>query len=285
MINFHYWYMFFVSIIIAAFANAVGIGGATFFSPIFILGLKLPVEVAVGTALITEVFGFTSGVIGYAHRKLVDYKLAGKVLITTIPFAVIGAISGHYINERILKIIFAAGIIFLATKFLEKPDDKEVALLNKAIQEDYGETGKTTIITRSGEKIRYTVCNAGKGRILTSLGGFFLGIISTGLGELNSFFFLRTCRVPNRVAAGTSVVIISISALIAATTHVKFFISLGPSVFYKVLEIVVFTVPGVIIGGQLGPLVSSAFNKKILEPLLGVLFILIGIIIGIGVFL
>lgn len=74
-----YWYMFPVSILIATTAMASGVGGATFFSPIFILALRLPPEVAIGIALITEVFGFASGVFAYAKKRLIDYRL-GRAL-------------------------------------------------------------------------------------------------------------------------------------------------------------------------------------------------------------
>lgn len=57
-----YWYMLPVVIFIATIAMAAGVGGATFFSPFFILALSLSPEVAIGTGLITEVFGFASGV-------------------------------------------------------------------------------------------------------------------------------------------------------------------------------------------------------------------------------
>ena len=70
-----YWYMLPVAIVIATTAMASGVGGATFFAPLFILALRLPPEVAVGTALITEVFGFASGPYAYARQRLVDYRL------------------------------------------------------------------------------------------------------------------------------------------------------------------------------------------------------------------
>jgi len=55
-----FWYMLPVAIIVATIAMASGIGGATFFAPIFMLALGLSPEVAIGTGLITEVFGFAS---------------------------------------------------------------------------------------------------------------------------------------------------------------------------------------------------------------------------------
>ncbi len=53
-LTFHYWFMFPISIAIATIAMSTGIGGAVFFSPIFMLALKIEPSVAIGTALITE---------------------------------------------------------------------------------------------------------------------------------------------------------------------------------------------------------------------------------------
>jgi uncharacterized membrane protein YfcA len=47
-------------------------------------------------------------------------------------------------------------------------------------------------------------------------------------------------------------------------------------VLTTVLNIVIFTVPGVIIGGQLGSRVASRISQHTLERGLGVLFILVG---------
>ena len=83
MLTFQYWYMLPVAILVATTAMASGVGGATFFAPIFILGLGLPPEVAIGTGLITEVFGFTSGMYAYVRKRLVDYRLAVALVTVT----------------------------------------------------------------------------------------------------------------------------------------------------------------------------------------------------------
>ena len=47
--SFEYWFMFPVSILVATTPMASGVEGATFFTPIFLLAMGMPVEVAVGT--------------------------------------------------------------------------------------------------------------------------------------------------------------------------------------------------------------------------------------------
>ena len=90
---FDYWFMFFFAIIIATVAMTLGVGGALFFSPVFItlfpiLGVPtLTPATAFGAALLTEVFGFTSGVLGYSRKKLIDYKTAISLLLITVVWA------------------------------------------------------------------------------------------------------------------------------------------------------------------------------------------------------
>jgi hypothetical protein len=41
----HYWFLFLEAVLIATIAMASGVGGATFFSPLFIQALGLPPEI------------------------------------------------------------------------------------------------------------------------------------------------------------------------------------------------------------------------------------------------
>lgn len=277
--SFEYWYMLPISIIIATIAMASGVGGATFFAPLFILGLRLPPEIAIGTGLITEVFGFASGLFAYARKKLIDYKLGMNLLMVTIPMALIGTWVAGSIAPEYLKIVLGMGLFAIAISFLRAPDHSDVTHMDKLILEEYGgKKAKTTLTTAEGEEIRYTVCNKNEGRLISGIGGLFVGMISTGLGELNTYFLLQRCRVPSRVSVATSVFVVAVTALVAASGHLVQFFQLGGDTMTTVVNLVIFTVPGVIIGGQLGSLVSSHIPQKVMERGLGVLFILVATI-------
>ncbi len=279
-----YWYLFPVSIIIATLANYIGVGGATFFSPLFMLVLHIRPEIAIGVALITEVFGFASGVSAYIKRKLIDYKMAVIALTATIPLAIIGSIFSHSINEIVLKTIFGVGLIILAISFIKFPDKDEVSDLNKAIAKTVNP--QKTIITQQGEVISYTVCNMKQGVSIVGIGGLFVGLISTGLGEMSGYFFLQKCKIPSKVATATSVFIIAITVLAASVGHFMKFLDMGEETMSLVLNIVVFTIPGVIIGGQLGPMLTEKLHIKNYEVIIGILFLFIGVItiieVGLG---
>ena len=82
-----YWYMFPTSIIIATLAMASSMEGGVLFMPTFVLLFPIvgsptlsPAE-AVGVSLITEVFGFSSGVLAYWRQRAIDLGTARFLLM------------------------------------------------------------------------------------------------------------------------------------------------------------------------------------------------------------
>lgn len=274
-----YWFMLPIAAIIATTAMASGIGGATFFVPVFILALRLPPEVAIGTGLITEVFGFASGLYAYARKRLIDYKLGLTLLVATVPLALLGTWAAGWIPSTVLKVILGMGLFAVAASFLRSPEHKDILRMDSAVKEEYGGNKATRVlITSSGENIRYHVCNRSEGMLIAGIGGLFVGLISTGLGELNGYFLLRRCRVPSKVSVATSVFVVAVTALSASIGHFVRFSQSGWEVLSTVLSIVIFTVPGVIIGAQLGALVANRIPQRILERALAILFILVALL-------
>ncbi|MBE9192397.1 sulfite exporter TauE/SafE family protein [Gloeocapsopsis crepidinum LEGE 06123] len=276
--SFEYWFMFPIAIAIATIALASGVEGATFFTPIFILGLGLPAEVAIGTGLMTEVFGFASGLYAYTRKGLIDYKLGVMLLSISIPTALLGTWLGRMIPADVLKGILSVGLFAIASSFLRSPEPATVKLLDKDIKSHHN-APQTCITTKAGETFCYTIGNRTEGRLLIGIGGLFLGMVSTGLGELNGYFLLQRCHVPSKVAVATSVFIVAITALIASVGHAIGFIQEGGGVLNTVLSLVIFTAPGVIIGAQLGSIVANRLPQKLLERGMGILFILVGILV------
>lgn len=274
-----YWFMLPVGILIATVAMASGVEGATFFAPFFILVLRLPPEVAIGTGLITEVFGFASGLLAYTRKGLIDFRLGRNLLLITIPAAILGTWLSARIPSEILKTILGVGLVAVGLSFLKTPEHKQKDDMDDAIQVDSAhQVGITSLVTTEGEEIRYKVCNRTEGMSIAGVGALFMGLISTGLGEMNGYFLLQRCRVPSKVAVATSVFVVAVSALTAASGHLVRFIQNGGNGLDTVLSITLFTVPGVILGDQFGSLVASRIPQNFLEKGLGLLFIAVAMI-------
>jgi len=274
--TFDYWYMFPIAIAIATVAMASGVEGATFFTPLFILGLGLPTEVAVGSGLITEVFGFSSGLYAYMRKRLIDYKLGQMLLLVTIPLALVGTWAAVAIPEAVLKGILGVGLFAIAASFLRTPNIDELGLLDPDINGHHPAHSQTCITSAKGHTFCYTVANRTEGRLLAGIGALFLGMTSTGLGQLNGFFLIKRCRIPSPVAVATSVFVVAISALVASVGHVAQFIQAGGDTLSMVLSLVIFTAPGVLIGAQLGAIVATRLPQRQLERAMGILFVIVG---------
>ena len=268
-----FWYMLPIGIGIATIAMASGVGGATFFSPLFILGLGLPADLAVGSGLVVEVFGFGSGVYAYVRRKLIDYRVGGMLLSATVPAAVAGVVVAHYVSADLLKVVLGMGLFAVAISFLRAPDEETEAQLDTLAHES-ADTAETCLVTAEGEEICYTVCNTTEGRLISGIGGLFVGMVSSGLGELNGYFLLQRCRVPSSVSVATSVFVVAITALIASAGHVYGVAQGGLPGLTTMGNLLLFTVPGVVLGAQLGPEVAKRVPDRVMEIGLGLLFTL-----------
>ena len=73
----------------------------------------------------------------------------------------------------------------------------------------------------------------------------------------------------------SSVFVVVIIALVASTGHFVKFVQTGGDTLNMVLSIVIFTVPGVISGGQIGALVFARISQHTLERGLAALFFIV----------
>ena len=95
-----------------------------------------------------------------------------------------------------------------------------------------------------------------------------------GIGELGIISMLRT-SVPVRIAIGTNHIVVAMTAVLASLVHVfggglvgGHAIDLASTPW----NMVVWTVPATVTGGQIAPYISSTLDTQILKQGVGVLF-------------
>ncbi len=174
-----YWFLFPAAIAISTVAMASGIGGAVFFSPLFIIVLKLEPSTAIGTALITELFGFASGLSAYWRRRLIDFRLGRQLLVFSIPGAIFGSLVADAFPAAVLNTIFGTGIIFIGVQLYLSLQLEEVEALDSRLRNE--EQHETVLVDRAGNEYAYTIRRPDQGRMFAAIGGAFLGAISVGL--------------------------------------------------------------------------------------------------------
>lgn len=69
---------------------------------------------AIGLAITVEFFGYTSSVLGYWFRGQVDLRLGLKVLMITVPFAIVARIVAFFIPGTGLLVVFGIVLLVLA---------------------------------------------------------------------------------------------------------------------------------------------------------------------------
>ena len=91
--------------------------------------------------------------------------------------------------------------------------------------------------------------------------------------------------MPVPAASGTSVFLVAMSAIIGVCTHTYFLFSAGDiAVFSRVLSLLIFTVPGVVLGAQVGVLLSNRINRQSMGKFVGVLFVILAILTILTIF-
>ena len=78
----------------------------------------------------TEVFGFSSGFIGYYRKRLIDFKSAVPFISVSIPVAIVGALLFGFLQEQetMLKGAYALLMIILCPFILRHTPTREVAV-------------------------------------------------------------------------------------------------------------------------------------------------------------
>ena len=257
------WFMFLVGIAIATIAMMAGIGGAVLFAPFFMLVLKLDPLIAVGAGLTIEFFGFSSGVIGYWRKKQINFAIVKQIIVFTIPATIVGVILGRLIPAFTLQVMLALLLFYLAYQFLLKGKE--------CLPKDPRCTGA------SATDGKWIVTPMTKGT--SFLGGLLVGMISAGLGELNELTFLKKMKMPVPAASATSVFLVAMSATVGSFFHAYFLVRQGDvSIFADVISLLVFTVPGVISGAQIGVILANIVKAALMGKFVGILFLILGVL-------
>ena len=269
-----YWFMFPVALCVATMAMLSGIGGTAFFMPIFLLlfpllGTEYPLNdpvTAVAAALMTSTFGFLSGFIGYQKRKLIDYQQSKRILWLTLPAALLGVLLAHLISPIVLRSLY--GLLLLALSYIM------IKGFTWSKQNTFQKMQPRTITSNTGETFNYNLYTPRKA--VTLLGATITGMLATGVGEVIIPQLVKDGKIPYPVAAATSVVAVMATMLIASSAHVLTLIHNGG--FDAIpWNLVCYTIPGVILGGQLGPRIQGKIATSTLSRFMAVVFVVIGI--------
>ncbi len=281
--------MFPIATCVATMAMLSGIGGAALFIPIFViifplLGPEYPLTTAaaIGSALMTEVFGFSSGFVGYYRKRLIDFNSAIPFLCVSVPVAIAGALMFGVLQqqETFLKGAYALLMLILCPIILRHTPAKDMLFESEDSNAINASTELREITDHDGRTYRFRRPKQGVfGVIYTSIGSFLTGFLGVGVGEVILPQLIKRNRIPVAVAAATSVLTVIFTIASASFTQVAALIEAG-GIDAIPWNLVCYTIPAVIIGGQIGPLLQGKISQRKLEKAIAILFGLIGLSMG-----
>lgn len=126
-----------------------------------------------------------------------------------------------------------------------------------------------TLRDREGKVYTYCRCNHRTRFIGYSFGGLFQGISGFGIGEMGITSTIVS-GIPAKIGVGTNHVVIAVAAIVASSIHLLG-ISAGEGTDIP-WNILIMTIPAVIIGGQVAPYLAARLNTELMEKILIVIF-------------
>jgi uncharacterized membrane protein YfcA len=253
MINFmnlQYWYIFPIAICVATLCNASGFSGSVLFQPFFNFILGIPITQSIATGIATETIGMSSGAFGYWKMgNKIDIKSVKKVF----PYVYVGIISGIFLFVFLPKIwlrLVVGCVIFSVASY----------------QLYFAYLGKFGTKDSADLKIL--------GSSLSRIKSFFAGVSSastgTGVAEIHQPMFEHDAGLATKKANASAVLIEALGNWFITLLNIK----LG-NINY---EILIFSASGVLIGGQIGPIISDYISDRVLKITFGISVCVIGLI-------
>lgn len=238
--------------VLAFIFSMLGLGGAMLYIPVFKwFGFDFK-TVAIPTGLFLNGVTAISAAIYYTKAKMVDFKGAVPMIITSFIGAPIGAICTRYVSTDTLIVLFAIGMIVAGTRMLlsaKKPEPKALLPFHKRA-------------------------------MITSTGGLFIGFIAGLLGIGGGFLFVPmmiAVGYPTKTAAATSAFIVIFSSFSGFAGHV--------AEGHFDWQLLLFSSIAVIIASQIGAKVMKEKMKaQWIKQMFGVLLIFVAIKLSWNIF-
>ncbi|HEX9870676.1 MAG TPA: sulfite exporter TauE/SafE family protein [Candidatus Tectomicrobia bacterium] len=246
-----YWFLLPVGISIAFLAMSSGISAGTFWVPVYLLWAQFDAPVAFWMTLATMLCGYGSGVVRNLRQGTIHRDFIVQYLPLTVPAAVVGAYLSPALNGCRVILLFGVFVCGYGARMLVQKWHQPA----------------------TPQRLR-----AGLPWGIAISGGVLLGLITVGLGELMLPRMLADRKLGRAAdAVGAAVLIIFVTSLAAALARLN-----GPFMAALVeqhttlLRAMAFAAPGVILGGQLGPMIARRFNARSLQLYVAVLLLLVG---------
>ena len=228
-----------------------GMSASAVITPVLVVLLDMDPYTAVGIALASDVLASGVSAVTYRKNKNTSIRKAYPLFIAVILFTIIGSFAGRYIPDKVLGSYSMLLAVFLGLKFLVRPvtaDKNTMHLCNQ----------KAFVL---------------KSVIAGALVGFICGFVGGGGGLTLLFVLTIFLGYELKTAIGTSVFIMTFTALTGAISH--FTMTFEKIDFFVLTLCVIFTLIFAIIASK----IANKQDHKKLNRIVGIVLVSLGVVL------
>ena len=248
----------FITILVTFFAGMgaglgtgfAGMSAAAVISPMLITFLHMDPYMAVGIALSSDVLASAVSAYTYGKNKNLDIKNGVIMMCSVLAFTVVGSFIASLVPSRTMGGFSTVMTFFLGVKFIVKP----VMTTKESMQ----------AVSAKKRAIQSIIC----GMVI----GFICGFVGAGGGMMMLLILTSVLGYELKTAVGTSVFIMTFTALTGAVSH----FAIGGSPDWIVWTLcVVFT----FIWARIAAVFANKAEPKTLNRATGVVLVILGAVI------
>ena len=248
----------FITILVTFFAGMgaglgtgfAGMSAAAVISPMLITFLHMDPYMAVGIALSSDLLASAVSAYTYGKNKNLDIKNGVIMMCSVLAFTVVGSFIASLVPSRTMGGFSTVMTFFLGVKFIVKP----VMTTKESMQ----------AVSAKKRAIQSIICGI--------LIGFICGFVGAGGGMMMLLILTSVLGYELKTAVGTSVFIMTFTALTGAVSH----FAIGGSPDWMVWTLcVVFT----FIWARIAAVFANKAEPKTLNRATGVVLVILGAVI------
>ncbi|MBF0314629.1 MAG: sulfite exporter TauE/SafE family protein [Oligoflexia bacterium] len=258
-----FFFLFLFGLLVGTFGTMLGVGGGFIHVPFFMLVFHFIPQDAIGTSIGIIFFNTLAGATVYYFQKKMDFELAKKLSLATIPGALIGPLIVQRYTHSFFALCLAIMLLFVAYSLYFKRE--KASVIEKA--------GSAEGEGEGAEDHSYSV-NLPLGFIGTLLIGFLSNLFGVGGGIIHVPFLILGLKIPVHIALGTSHFILCFSSFLGTLM----FLYLGNVQVDFMMPVALGSIVGARIGAELSGQVSGTLIRKILA--FGLLFVALRLLLS-----
>ena len=225
-----------------------GMSAAAVISPMLTTILGMDPYLAVGVALASDVLASAASAVMYARKKNIDIRNGIAMMISVLIYTFVGSFAASYLPSKAMGGFSMIMTFFLGLRFIIKPATKPKARLENA--------------TKKQKIIRSIVCGG--------VVGFICGFVGAGGGLMMLLVLTSVLGYELKTAVGTSVFIMSATALTGAVSH--FAIGGAPDILSLIVCVI-----STLVFAMLAAHIANKVSSKTANRATGIVLVILGI--------